>query len=379
MTPPRPRPRQPRVLSILAVVFLLLFLGLALPLRLGEPDWHTLSAPEQEQRLALVGLGHLGVAVLLTAGVVLASIAVAKWIDHLLERPEGGLRLRSLRWAAPALACVLFLLAIPGCWLVLSLVSREADFGTAMALLITGPAVCFAGLVTNTILLILGIGTHRYYLRDHEAALEGERRQAELWERAREDARRTVEILLRGGYPPETEVFDFVLQPGERCFFDRPLDYARFYSMEVSYHHTSGLYFGPVGFVAAASAVNTIGNIARRQQAARLARAQWRDHQTARVLITDRRMIVRRSGEWIEFPHESVVSFHPEPDGWYLAGEYRGTSALHLSGAHAPTACALLEGVIRGRAALERHPAFRSLVAEAVSDGPGTEYTPVSG
>lgn len=364
---PREAPRKPIALSVTAAVFV------TLTALIGYLLWQNEAASPvngniEERRASYLFLGYLFASALCMTGVVLVSVAIFKWLDHAIERPPAKAGLRWLRWAAPLFICVILVMLFPAIRDSQPDDTNQPHFIAAVMLSFFGSFIVIGAIITNLILMIAGIRLSVYYGRKHGTALASQQEIAAGWDRAWQDAQRTAGILLAGGNPPAIEVHDYILGPDEQCFFDGPMDYARFYSMNVQYTHTSGLYFGPVGFVAVASAANAIANKARRDEAARLAAAQWRDFQLARVIITNQRLIVRRDNQWIDFAHELTVSLSAEPNAWYLVGEYQGTSAIRLSGQAAPIACVLLQSILRGRESLARHPAFQEVIQPPQAD-----------
>lgn len=107
--------------------------------------------------------------------------------------------------------------------------------------------------------------------------------------------------------------------------------------------------------------LTALGNSSRRN-AAQLAAAQcWREIQTARALITDRRLICQIGGRWLSFYFSAVTAYYPEPANWSLVLDFDATSPLRVGGANAPLAAVVAVWAIQGRAAVRQHPALASL------------------
>lgn len=114
-------------------------------------------------------------------------------------------------------------------------------------------------------------------------------------------ARRLAGQLLAGEAPTVEQVWDVVLQSGERVLLDGSVGYSRYYGLgsTATYAHVSSRHYGSVGVGRALldHAVDRAGNRSRAQGAAFAAAARWRDQQQSRVLQTK---------GWLSFDHSSL-------------------------------------------------------------------------
>lgn len=182
---------------------------------------------------------------------------------------------------------------------------------------------------------------------------------ADGWERGRQWAIR----LSAGQPPPPLSVWGLVLHHGEQAHIDAQIHYARYYGGDGSYHHVSGMFFGNPAFVIAGLAATAIGNSARRSRAQAAAMHCWREHQPARVIATDQRLICQVNGTWLSFYFGAMTAFYPEPSNYSVVFDFSETSPLRLSGPDAPLLAVYATWRLHGADAITGHPALAPLTA----------------
>ena len=156
---------------------------------------------------------------------------------------------------------------------------------------------------------------------------EQEREQAASRQLAAEQlmqAGRLAGQLLAGEWPAVGQVWDVVLQPGERVLLDGSAGYSRHYGLGspaththvTRYTHVSTRHYGNVGAgrVVLGHAIDEAGNRRRAQGAAFAAAARWRDQQQCRAVVTDRRLLCQvQSKGWVSFDHRAATAIKAVP------------------------------------------------------------------
>lgn len=181
--------------------------------------------------------------------------------------------------------------------------------------------------------------------------------------------------LLEQRIPQTVDVWDFRASPDEVFFQDAPATYARYYGRDVSYSTTSGFFFGSPAFVAAGLAVNALGNASARSSAEREAAEQWREWQTARVLVSNQRLICFAGGRWLSFWYSAVVASYPSLRERSLVLQFEGAEPLMLVGDHVPVAIMMATYSMHGARGLAGHPDLVA-AADALQSAPAP--TPAS-
>lgn len=188
-----------------------------------------------------------------------------------------------------------------------------------------------------------------------------------------ETAQRLYAGLSSGQAPP-------IVRSGfltdETVHMDTPFLYSRYYGMNVSYGQTSTLAIGPPLFVAGAVVGNAIGNAAARSEAARLAASQWREHCTARVVVTPTATWCCVNGRWLRFDHAAVVEY--SLDGAACILTFTDAEPLRLAGpsawCHAVLFAYLRNGPHSWQDALFLHPLHK--VVGQINAGHGLPHDP---
>jgi hypothetical protein len=181
----------------------------------------------------------------------------------------------------------------------------------------------------------------------------------EGWQAAHELAGR----LIQGWQPTPLHVWGVVLAPGERLNFDLQAGYARLYGGSGQYTHTTGMFWGSAGFMAAGYALTALSNSQARAAAARQAQVRWREHQHTRVLVTDRRLLCELGGRWLSFYYNCSHGFYPDLMQYGVVLDFRDTAPVALSGPSAPFLAVYIAYVLYEADGLRRHPALEPLRA----------------
>ena len=273
---------------------------------------------------------------------------------------------RHARWIAPLLlAPIVFY----GCVLGLSYLNeRETLEGwSLLAALVLLAGIFVAPIVLVVVSIVKGGATYRDHRRSkgrysssEVAEIQRRDRSAQAWRDAQQLHRR----LLEREVPPTLAVWDVVPYANEEFFCDVPIRYARYYGMDVSYTQTSGFFYGRPSFVLTGLAITAVSNAAQRSAAQNMARAQWREHCFARLVVSNFRLLVQVSGRWLSFDYAAMTAVFPEPASWGLVCQFSSTEPLLLTGDHAPFAAVMTLFRTHGEDALREHPGLGPLVIE---------------
>ncbi|MEN5073092.1 hypothetical protein ABE437_04690 [Isoptericola cucumis] len=271
---------------------------------------------------------------------------------------------RHLRWFVPVvLACATYIgasLAVAGLGDGLG----ENDTGRALALLglaalaVVGPIVCLVFAARGAFKTFREHQRSRgRFTRSERAALELRQQSDTAWEHAQVLRRQ----LVQGVVPPTLQTWDIVANPGEVFFLDAPVTYSRYYGQDIAYTQTSGFYYGRPSFVLTGLAFDALSNRARRSAAAAQAAAQWREHQVARLLVSNHRLICHAGGRWLSFYFGGMTAVYPDAAQWALVAQFHDTEPLMLHGRCVPAVSALTLLMTHGKDAVENHPGLQAL------------------
>lgn len=225
------------------------------------------------------------------------------------------------------------------------------------------------GLASLVVTLVNGIRTFAEWRRTRRRAAgrytSDERAQVAEAQQLQDNwaaASRLRADLIARKVPPQITVWDLAPYPGEVFFVDAPAQYSRYYGTDVTYTQTSGFYYGRPSFVLAGVAASAIGNASRRSAASAQAREQWRDHQTVRMVVSNKRIATRlANGEWLSFDFAAISAVYPEPRDWTLICQFPSTSPLLLTGPAVPAASLLMLLMTHGPHAVAEHPSLEPL------------------
>lgn len=271
---------------------------------------------------------------------------------------------RHARWTVPLLLAPATFFACVGGLAALN-ESGSADGWSVLAAfaLIVGMFVAPVGLLAVSI--VKGHATYRDHRRARGRFTAAERaaiQRRDTSDGAWEDAQRLHRRLLARELPPTVAVWDVVPYEREEFFCDVPIRYARYYGMDVAYTQTSGFFYGRPSFVLAGIAANAMANAAQRSAAENLARAQWREHCTARLVVSNHRLLLQVGGRWLAFDYAAMTAVFPEPGSWSLVCQFADAEPLLLTGDFAPFAAVMTLYRTHGELALRQHPALVPLV-----------------
>lgn len=173
--------------------------------------------------------------------------------------------------------------------------------------------------------------------------------------------------LASGGPHPSMTSYTVALEPGEVAVFQIRAHYSRYYGQTVHYHQGGGFAFGPPVFVAAAVTGNMIANRSAKKRAEQQAAEQWREQQYAPVLVTDRRLLINVSGQWLWFYYQAISAIHPAVDRFELVLEFSDTSPLRLEGPDVASVAVWVLGQRFDDQVLDNHPDLQNLRTAAKS------------
>jgi hypothetical protein len=182
-------------------------------------------------------------------------------------------------------------------------------------------------------------------------------------------ARRLAGQLLAGEAPTVEQVWDVVLQAGERVLLDGSVGYSRYYGLgsAATYTHVSTRHYGDVGVGRALldHAVDRAGNRSRAEGAAFAAAARWRDQQHSRVVVSDRRLHCQvQTKGWLSFDHAAVKAIEAAPEKHEVVLEYPDAAPVCLSGPLISQILVVVVWALYGADGLRQHPALAQLRLE---------------
>lgn len=272
---------------------------------------------------------------------------------------------RHLRWAIPL---ALGLVSLGAVGFASSSTVGADDTNNALASLGLTLCAILALLIASTFFLVGAIRTlaewrraRRHAAGRFTAVERAKLAWADQFAAGWESARRLRSALIRREIPEQIQVWDVVPNAGEAFFADGAASYARYYGQDVPYTQTGSFFFGHPLFVAAGISLSAATNAARRSNAEAAAHAQWREHQTVRLLVSNQRLMCNVNGQWLSFYYDAIAAVYPEIRQWTLVCQFHSTSPLLLHGASAPTAALIAVLMSHGHHAVEHHPSLLPL------------------
>jgi hypothetical protein len=270
---------------------------------------------------------------------------------------------RHLRWIIPLALIPVFYFGISiVAWALQGIIADQ----TAWAFTTSGVAlVLLAAIIVSIVFTITGaVRVHRDWRHRTGRFTKqeiGEKVKADEIQQSWRAARDVVASMLAGQLPDPFPAWGIIPDPGEAFFFSVHAQYQRYYGRDVSYVQSGGFYIGRPAFVAAGLVVNAIGNASARSRANAEAAAQWREHQMAPVLISNKRMVIAAGGQWLSFYFDAVVACYPDPAHWNVAFQFQNAAPLLLVGVDAPVIGAFAVLATHGIEGLRAHPALEPL------------------
>jgi Domain of unknown function (DUF1707) len=168
-----------------------------------------------------------------------------------------------------------------------------------------------------------------------------------------------------------------MLESGEGALGEIVAEYSRFYGMQVPYTQRSTFALGGPVFVAAALIGTAASNAAARHAAERQAVPQWRFEGFPRIILTGRRLLVRRPADyqWLSFWHRGLFEFGPELRTYSLYLGYPDCAPVMLRGPMVPWLSVALATCVYPRDQLANLPFFGPFTGPGISAGPaGPRY-----
>ena len=167
------------------------------------------------------------------------------------------------------------------------------------------------------------------------------------------------------------QVWDLVPHADEVFITDAPVHYARYYGQTVNYTTSSGAFFGSPMFVAAGLVGTAVGNASARSRAEAMAREQWREHRTVRLVVTNQRLCCMVGQTWLSFYYSTITAVYPSAGHRSLVCTFGDSQPLLIAGPWAPAAAVVATLMTLGTDALVNHPGLRPL-----NGAPGLEPKP---
>ncbi|WP_125898895.1 hypothetical protein [Actinomyces gaoshouyii] len=234
------------------------------------------------------------------------------------------------------------------------------------AVLVGGGATVMALFALLTLIRLAGLlrrawRAHRFH-SGHPNAAES---QALEWHAglvaSQEQARAVARGLALGGAFDLGRPWDVAIDANEQVLADCPSEYARYYSEKA---HPLPPGTGVGGGSGGASAGLDAVPLAQRHRLWTRSRPrhQWRENQSVRALVTQRRVLVQRNDlHWLSFHYDAIVAIRPQLPAGELILEFESVSPLRLAGpASAVTAVAAVYALF-GAKGLRDHPGLEPL------------------
>jgi hypothetical protein len=156
---------------------------------------------------------------------------------------------------------------------------------------------------------------------------------AEWWDYSCSCAR----TLIAGGHPPVIDVFGPVLERDEHALLSADVAYSRHYGTDAEYQPAPVVLFGRPGTMVGALAIRGLINQHRKKTAQAQAAAQWREHETAGVIVTTQRLICSLvSCGQISIWYDSAAAIYPDLEQATVTLGFEGHPPIRLSGPAAP-------------------------------------------
>jgi hypothetical protein len=169
--------------------------------------------------------------------------------------------------------------------------------------------------------------------------------------------------VVTGGDLAPLPASPVIVAPGEYPYADLPVEYSRFYGMDVTYRTNSVIPFGRPTFIITALAANALGNAVARSRARSQAAAQWREQQIAGALLTSQRLSIGTQVGRLSFWHQGLAEFLPQPDRFNLVLIFHDTEPVMLRGPGAPWLSVAMARLLFPAPELTQIPGFAGMTA----------------
>ncbi|MFH8409568.1 hypothetical protein ACH4FX_33020 [Streptomyces sp. NPDC018019] len=148
---------------------------------------------------------------------------------------------------------------------------------------------------------------------------------------------------------PSVQAPGLLLDPGEDVHADVMCGTARFYGTEVAYPQGRVGYFEDHPTFGRRWVDNRKLEARRRRDAETDAQERWRDHTTARVVLTSQGFRLRptpHGTEWLPFDHVLLTGMAPGPACGQVVLSYSTCAPLQLTGVAVPRLVVVLESLL---------------------------------
>ena len=116
--------------------------------------------------------------------------------------------------------------------------------------------------------------------------------------------------------PPVVEIYGPLLHSSECGRLSANLVYSRLYGGNASYTRNNLFAVGSIPNMIGAYGVNEMMNQSRKAAARQQAAVQWRETQTASVVVTSERLLCGTASGWLSFSFSAITEFFPDLDNW---------------------------------------------------------------
>ncbi|SIN89215.1 hypothetical protein [Agromyces cerinus] len=220
---------------------------------------------------------------------------------------------------------------------------------------LTGIVFCIVFAIRN------GHRTYRAWQRSKGRLTKRERAEAARLDDAQLAWNAAVSLvgdLQQERFPEPVQVWGLIPRPGEQFFYDVDAQYQRFYGTTAQWSQRSGFYMGRPGFVVAGLVTDAIANSTAKSAAMRAAAEQWREHQQARILISNQRLAINVNGQWLSFDFAAMTACYPDLDHWAVTFEFPSAEPLRLIGKGSPLVAVWSVLATHGRSGVLEHPSL---------------------
>jgi hypothetical protein len=131
--------------------------------------------------------------------------------------------------------------------------------------------------------------------------------------------------------------------------------------MDTGYHRSDHSFIGSPLFVAAGMAFNAVSNSLAKWRAENQAAPQWREHCSARVILTRQDILCLAYGRWLWFPHSSVVDFNVDMLNGTCYPIFADAEPLQLAGPQIPSLAVLMASFLYNPDRLPGLPFLQSI------------------
>ncbi|MCX2749341.1 hypothetical protein OOZ51_16200 [Arthrobacter sp. MI7-26] len=273
-----------------------------------------------------------------------------------------------LLWPAAVVAASCVTMAIiPGSWSLLKHLYAPDPSTPA-----SGPSVAALGVFVVLVVFVVwtfrrvfvALGMLRRRLGRYTKAEQDTAAEAELYRRGIERAIGLRDRLVHGAQPELLQAWGVTLEHDEALWVDASMQYARWYGHGAAYTHSPAISFERPSLATGSVIGSAIGNAFSLSRGMAADSQMWRDSQTVRTLVTDRRIMCETVRGWISFRYDEVAASNPDPAASTLILEFRDSEPLRLHGYDGAVLCVFAVATLYGRSSLRHHPGLSALTAD---------------